>query len=87
MVPIDRHQRAYFVQKQLMEAVTADRQLSTLAGNAFRSFVRAYATHSGDIKSIFSVKVGGAGGGKEGGRGEEVLVGMAGFLLWLTPAT
>jgi ATP-dependent RNA helicase DDX31/DBP7 len=39
-----------------MEAVGADRDLVRLAGDAFRSHVRAYATHSGALRDAFHVR-------------------------------
>lgn len=35
-LPVERHQGAYALQKQLMEAVAADRHLTALGGDAFR---------------------------------------------------
>ncbi|KAI7843285.1 hypothetical protein COHA_003117 [Chlorella ohadii] len=39
-----------------MEAVAADRHLTALGGDAFRSWVRAYATHAVVVKEIFHVR-------------------------------
>lgn len=55
-LPLERHHGAFQLQKQLTDAVTADRHIIRLASDAFRSYVRAYATHSGELKSIFHIK-------------------------------
>ncbi|KAL4427451.1 hypothetical protein ABPG77_000740 [Micractinium sp. CCAP 211/92] len=55
-LPLERHQGAYALQKQLMEAIAADRHLAALGGDAFRSWVRAYATHASAVKEIFHVR-------------------------------
>jgi ATP-dependent RNA helicase DDX31/DBP7 len=39
-----------------MGAVAADADLKALAGDAFRSFLRAYAVHPSHLKPIFRVK-------------------------------
>ncbi|GAX79754.1 hypothetical protein CEUSTIGMA_g7195.t1 [Chlamydomonas eustigma] len=44
------------LQQALMRAVSNDSESQTLASNAFRSFVRAYATHPKDVKHIFNVR-------------------------------
>ncbi|GAB4822270.1 hypothetical protein N2152v2_009316 [Parachlorella kessleri] len=53
---MERHQGAYLLQKQLMDAVAADKRLMHLGEDAFRSYVRAYATHSTELKPIFHIK-------------------------------
>ncbi|EFN59565.1 hypothetical protein CHLNCDRAFT_56430 [Chlorella variabilis] len=55
-LPMEGHQGAYALQKQLMEGVAADSHLSRLGGDAFRSWVRAYATHAAAVKNIFHVR-------------------------------
>ncbi|PRW60362.1 DEAD-box ATP-dependent RNA helicase 17 [Chlorella sorokiniana] len=55
-LPVERHQGAYALQKQLMEGVAADRHLTALGGDAFRSWVRSYATHATAVKDIFHVR-------------------------------
>jgi ATP-dependent RNA helicase DDX31/DBP7 len=44
------------MQAQLLAHVEAKRELKELAGNAFRSYVGAYATHSHHLQHIFHVK-------------------------------
>ena len=41
---------------RLTQLVGKDAHLTTLASNAFRAFVRAYATFPSSLKSIFHVK-------------------------------
>ncbi|KAL4537162.1 hypothetical protein Ndes2526B_g04926 [Nannochloris sp. 'desiccata'] len=55
-LPIERHHGAYRLQKEVMDAVDSDPKLKNLAETAFRSSVRAYATHSFDLKPFFNVK-------------------------------
>lgn len=52
----ERHHGAFALQKQLMDGVGRDRRLQALAAGAFRSYVRAYATHSSELKEYFQVK-------------------------------
>jgi hypothetical protein len=47
---------AYAFQTRMITAVSKDAGLKELAGNAFRSFVRAYATHPSNLKEYFHVK-------------------------------
>lgn len=50
-------ERACFVlQEKLMEAVESHDSLLSLAGQAFRSSVRAYAAYPSQMKRIFHVK-------------------------------
>lgn len=55
-LPIERHHGAFKLQNQLMEAVTESPELLRKAQDAFRSFVRAYAAHSVQLKPYFNVK-------------------------------
>jgi ATP-dependent RNA helicase DDX31/DBP7 len=55
-LPIERHHGAYRLQKEVMDAVDSDLHLKFLAETAFRSSVRAYATHSLELKPFFNVK-------------------------------
>jgi len=55
-LPIERHHGAYRLQKEVMDAVDSDPKLKNLAETAFRSSVRAYATHSLELKPFFNVK-------------------------------
>jgi ATP-dependent RNA helicase DDX31/DBP7 len=50
------HPAAQRLQKKLHGAVGGDKELATLAKDAFRSHVRAYATFPSDLKHIFHVK-------------------------------
>jgi ATP-dependent RNA helicase DDX31/DBP7 len=56
MFTLERHQGAYALQKKLIATVSADNHLTRMATDAFRSFVRAYATHSTALKGIFHVR-------------------------------
>ncbi|KAF8071155.1 RH17 [Scenedesmus sp. PABB004] len=47
---------ALALQRRLVHAVAADAELGALALAAFRSFVRAYATHPAALKHVFHVK-------------------------------
>jgi len=47
---------AVILQRRLESVVHSNRPLLAAARQAFRSFVRAYATHSSDTKGIFSVQ-------------------------------
>ena len=47
---------AVLLQRRLENTVAGNRWLIAAARQTFRSFVRAYATHSGDTKGIFSVQ-------------------------------
>lgn len=47
---------AHMLQKNLINRVAAVPQLATLACDAFRSSVRAYATHGGEHKAIFHIR-------------------------------
>ena len=55
---VDEHEPApvFAFQGRLVSAVTQDPHLRALAGDAFRSFVRAYATHPASLRDIFHVK-------------------------------
>jgi ATP-dependent RNA helicase DDX31/DBP7 len=55
-LPIERHHGAYRLQKEVMDAVDSDPKLKILAETAFRSSVRAYATHSLELKPYFNVR-------------------------------
>jgi ATP-dependent RNA helicase DDX31/DBP7 len=55
-LPIERHHGAFRLQKEVMDAVDSDPNLKNLAETAFRSSVRAYATHSSELKPFFNVK-------------------------------
>ena len=52
----DMHSSAFAFQGQLMGAVSKDPGLKALAGDAFRSFVRAYATHPASLRDVFHVR-------------------------------
>ncbi|KAG2442452.1 hypothetical protein HXX76_002538 [Chlamydomonas incerta] len=49
-------QLAAQLHRQLSGAVARDPHAAQLASDAFRSYVRAYATHSGDLKRVFAVR-------------------------------
>lgn len=49
-------EEAFAFHFRMMSAVGKDPGLKELACSAFRSFVRAYATHPAKIRSIFHVK-------------------------------
>lgn len=55
-LPIERHHGAFRLQKEIMDAVAGDRGLKAAAEAAFRSSVRAYATHAAELKTFFSVR-------------------------------
>lgn len=55
-LPLERHHGAFALQKQLMSTVASDKRLTRMATDAFRSFIRAYATHSGELKGVFHPK-------------------------------
>jgi ATP-dependent RNA helicase DDX31/DBP7 len=46
----------FALQRSIMLAVERDEEMRTLANDAFRSFVRAYATHAHDLKKIFHIR-------------------------------
>lgn len=48
-------EKAMLFHQNLVRAVAADPHLKQLAADAFRSFVRAYSTHSKVLKGIFAV--------------------------------
>ena len=50
------HPAAMKLQKKMQSEVGGDKELQTLAKDAFRSHVRAYATFPADLKHIFHVK-------------------------------
>lgn len=50
---LESHEGAFRLQARVMEAVGGDAALASLAGDAFRSFVRAYATHPVGVRHIF----------------------------------
>jgi ATP-dependent RNA helicase DDX31/DBP7 len=56
MLPLERHRGAFSLQRQLMDAISGDGELRRSAETAFGSFVRAYATHSAELKAIFSMR-------------------------------
>ncbi|GFH11993.1 RNA helicase [Haematococcus lacustris] len=47
---------AFNLQRKLMQVVGHDTQLRQLAADAFRSFTRAYAAHTADVKKVFHVR-------------------------------
>ena len=47
--------KAMLLHQSLMKAVAAEPSLKQLAADAFRSFVRAYSTHSKALKNVFAV--------------------------------
>lgn len=47
---------SFAVQRRIMQVVASDPELRQLASDAFRSFVRAYATHSAANKAAIHVK-------------------------------
>ncbi|GLI69279.1 hypothetical protein VaNZ11_013855 [Volvox africanus] len=49
-------QLAQQLHRHVSMAVSHDPHAAKLANNAYRSFVRAYATHSGDVKRVFAVR-------------------------------
>ncbi|KAG2489609.1 hypothetical protein HYH03_011889 [Edaphochlamys debaryana] len=49
-------QLAQHFHRTLSTAVSRDPHAAKLSNDAFRSYVRAYATHSGDIKRVFAVR-------------------------------
>lgn len=55
-LPIERHHGAFRLQREIMEIVESDKGLRGMAETAFRSYVRAYATHSTELKPFFNVK-------------------------------
>ena len=56
-LPIERHQGAFRLQKELMEHVCGEGELRGLGERAFTSYVRAYATHASELKPFFNVKI------------------------------
>ena len=48
-------ERALILHQNMVKATAADPHLKQLAADAFRSFVRAYSTHSKPLKDIFAV--------------------------------
>ena len=55
-LPIERHHGGFRLQREIMDTVAGDKGLRSLAETAFRSYVRAYATHSTELKPFFNVK-------------------------------
>ncbi|BDA42696.1 DEAD-box ATP-dependent RNA helicase 17 [Coccomyxa sp. Obi] len=53
---LDTHTGAHAVQARLVDAVSEDPSLRSLASDAFRSSVRAYAAHPAALKDVFHVK-------------------------------
>ncbi|KAF5831920.1 hypothetical protein DUNSADRAFT_12378, partial [Dunaliella salina] len=47
---------AIILQRRLMQEVASEPSLRNLASDAFRSFVRAYATHTSETKRAFHVR-------------------------------
>lgn len=47
---------AFVLHGQALAAVAGDKGLKQLAGDAFRSFVRAYATHPAALRDVFHVR-------------------------------
>ena len=54
----EAHPNAIAVQQACMGAVSSDATLKRLAGDAFRSFIRAYSTHPAALRHIFHTKRG-----------------------------
>lgn len=52
----DAQHVAMSLTRSMVNAVGADDHAKQLASDAFRSYVRAYATHSGDLKQVFHVR-------------------------------
>jgi len=48
---------SFLLQRTIMQAVAGDEDMQQLCSDAFRSFVRSYATHPSDVKHIFHVKL------------------------------
>jgi ATP-dependent RNA helicase DDX31/DBP7 len=55
-VPVERHHGAGDAQRALLDAVAAEPAMGALAAAAFRSSVRAYATHAAELKPFFHVR-------------------------------
>ncbi len=55
-VPVERHRGAGDAQRALLDAVAAEPAMGALAAAAFRSSVRAYATHAAELKPFFHVR-------------------------------
>lgn len=55
-LPLDMHTGAFTLHKSLLNTVSSDPALLGRAEAGFTSFVRAYATHTSELKSIFSIK-------------------------------
>ena len=53
---LEESAEAFAFQTRMITAVSKDPGLKELAVNAFRSFVRAYATHPSQLKEYFHVK-------------------------------
>lgn len=53
---LETHGSAHALQGHFMEAVARDRDLQSLATDAFRSSVRAYAAYPVAVKNVFHVK-------------------------------
>ena len=53
---LETHGAAHALQGHFMDAVARDRSLQSLATDAFRSSVRAYAAYPAAVKNIFHVK-------------------------------
>lgn len=53
---LESHEGAYRLQMRVLDAVGGDPGLKRLAVDAFRSFVRAYATHPLSIRHVFDIK-------------------------------
>ena len=53
---LDTHTGAHALQARLVDAVSEDPSLRSLASDAFRSSVRAYAAHPAALKDVFHVK-------------------------------
>ncbi len=53
---LETHGAAHALQGQFMEAVGRNRSLQSLATDAFRSSIRAYAAYPAAVKEVFHVK-------------------------------
>lgn len=53
---LETHGAAHALQGHFMEAVERDRSLQSLATDAFRSSIRAYAAYPAAVKDVFHVK-------------------------------
>lgn len=54
---VEHHQGAFIAQRWLMDEIENDVSLLKKAEDGFRSFVRAYSTHSSNLKHVFSMRL------------------------------